>query len=689
MKNLLKRIISLSIAITVIGNILCLRSTAVFAQSRTQKYNTNYTLGNNPVENLIAVAEAQAGMTKSDLGYTEAWCADFVSDCAILAGLDDIIPGDPYCGTLYNNIIDADGTEVATPQRGDIVFYYCTASSCPNSGKPWVHVGIMLDSTNTIEGNRGGCVSYGGGSYTDCNGHTVASGVVTRKYVRPAYNSGPICGYDSPQENATITGSSFRFAGWIQAEKQITDITCSINDGQAYVKALLYTRPDVPNATAFLIEEVSTRYFHGGTNYVSVCVGYSDGTAETVARRSIVFPSTICGYDTPTDNEIIDNSTFRFQGWVEAPKDISSITCSINDGQAYVNALLYTRPDVPNATAFLIEKVDSELLHFGDNYVSVCVNYTDGTAETVAKRTVNKRYTAAVDTPLGGQFITEDTFPFRGWVLSNKSIKSIKCNLNNGSKYYTASMYKREDVPDADAYSVKIPKSELNNYENALSIYVEYNDGTTMNLNKTIVYKAELADMGSGFDGNIYAVGSKKLLTADSSDNIVINSDNSSNNQLWTFNRNNDGTYTIVSKANNKVIDNYSGTGTTESNVQVYESNGSNAQKWQILKSTGDYFYFVPVCSSTCCLDVYGNYIDDGTNVRLHTYIGSTNTAQQFKILRKDIADINSDGNVDKTDSALLLKYISGTNVEINEYVADVNEDDNIDVLDAIAILNR
>ncbi len=167
--------------------------TANATQSRTSYFSTSYTLTGNGADDIVSVALAQKGKTKSQMGYTEAWCADFVSDCAKLAGLSDIIPADGYCGNLYNNIKSVGGVEVSTPQKGDIIFYYCNASSCPNSGKPWVHVGIMTSATSSIEGNSGGQVTYKSTiSYTDCNGHTynhAGTNLVIVKYLRPNYNS--------------------------------------------------------------------------------------------------------------------------------------------------------------------------------------------------------------------------------------------------------------------------------------------------------------------------------------------------------------------------------------------------------------------------------------------------------------------------------------------------------------------
>ena len=208
MKSILGKYIHFYFVMVIIISVLSISSLTVNAtQSKSENYNTSYSLGSNKVENLIIVAQAQLGRTKTQLGYTEAWCADFVSDCAKLAGLSDIIPANGYCGTLYTNIINSGGYEVSSPQRGDIVFYYCKATSCPNNGAPWVHVGIMVDSVNSIEGNYGGKVSLVSGSYTDANGHTLASGTITRKFVRPNYIN-----YTTPPINVVADLEKSNFA---------------------------------------------------------------------------------------------------------------------------------------------------------------------------------------------------------------------------------------------------------------------------------------------------------------------------------------------------------------------------------------------------------------------------------------------------------------------------------------------
>ena len=73
---------------------------------------------------VINVAMAQVGKTGAQLGYSEQWCADFVSDCADLAGQGSAIPRNGYCPSLQNAIINAGGYNVSvnTARKGDIAF---------------------------------------------------------------------------------------------------------------------------------------------------------------------------------------------------------------------------------------------------------------------------------------------------------------------------------------------------------------------------------------------------------------------------------------------------------------------------------------------------------------------------------------------------------------------------------------
>lgn len=55
-------------------------------QNRTKNFNKSYETGSTKAETMLNIAKAQIGKSGENLGYTEDWCADFVSDCAAWAG---------------------------------------------------------------------------------------------------------------------------------------------------------------------------------------------------------------------------------------------------------------------------------------------------------------------------------------------------------------------------------------------------------------------------------------------------------------------------------------------------------------------------------------------------------------------------------------------------------------------------
>ena len=97
--------------------------------------------------------------------YTDAWCATFVSACAIKTGMTDIIPTECGCGEmvkLFQKLGEWDENDARTPNAGDIIFYdWQDSGSGDNQGAP-DHVGIVekvSGSTITvIEGNKNDAV---------------------------------------------------------------------------------------------------------------------------------------------------------------------------------------------------------------------------------------------------------------------------------------------------------------------------------------------------------------------------------------------------------------------------------------------------------------------------------------------------------------------------------------------------
>ena len=183
--------------------------------------STDYTLTGNQAQDVLAVAKAQIGKTKSDFGWTVDWCGYFAGWCGYTAGAD--FPSsktywangrmltywfvknnkgkfyyfrDGNYDSLVSHHSDLDSAALGrciksnrnsfTPQKGDIIlFLWNNAGSSVN----WSHVGLVD--------------SYSGGTITTVEGN-VSDKVVktTRKlsdtqvvaFIRPNYkdNSKPV-----------------------------------------------------------------------------------------------------------------------------------------------------------------------------------------------------------------------------------------------------------------------------------------------------------------------------------------------------------------------------------------------------------------------------------------------------------------------------------------------------------------
>lgn len=108
---------------------------------------TNFKMTGDPVTDMVNIATLQIGRTQAQIGYYEPWCDNFISDCAIWAGQESVIPQGSTVGNFLDNLLNAGATPVSTPQAGDIIIYKCTETN------DYCHTALMTDSTNSIHGN--------------------------------------------------------------------------------------------------------------------------------------------------------------------------------------------------------------------------------------------------------------------------------------------------------------------------------------------------------------------------------------------------------------------------------------------------------------------------------------------------------------------------------------------------------
>lgn len=141
--------------------------------------------------------------------YTDAWCATFVSACAIKAGVTDILPTECGCEpmvNLFKGLGEWVENDAYVPSAGDVIFYdWDDSGSGDNTG--WTdHVGIVesCDGKNivVIEGNKNNAVGR----------RTIA---VNGKYIR---------GFGVPKYTSKATDTS-------TAKKSIDEIAQEVIQG--------------------------------------------------------------------------------------------------------------------------------------------------------------------------------------------------------------------------------------------------------------------------------------------------------------------------------------------------------------------------------------------------------------------------------------------------------------------------
>lgn len=180
MKRKLSKSLSIILTITIVISVI------IFAPVTVNAANT--------ADSIVDIARAEIGNSyyQKYNGHKNAWCADFVTWCAKQAGVSSIF-GSSSCYSMYEGM-KGSCERVYSPQKGDIVFFYC--NKCSTTAGKWCHVGIMEDSTYSIEGNNwsdGTSKVQRGKSYNH-NGnlgyrHGDSSGCITRIYLRPNYDN--------------------------------------------------------------------------------------------------------------------------------------------------------------------------------------------------------------------------------------------------------------------------------------------------------------------------------------------------------------------------------------------------------------------------------------------------------------------------------------------------------------------
>ncbi len=139
-------------------------------------------------------------------------------------------------------------------------------------------------------------------------------------------------------------------------------------------------------------------------------------------------------------------------------------------------------------------------------------------------------------------------------------------------------------------------------------------------------------DLGNDFYALInYQPGWKTIGQADNGNvELVYESLETIDRVLWHFTKNSDGTYTITSMLNGKVLEVAGASAAERANVQCYPANGSSAQKWHISWNVQNSSYYLRADCTSKVMDLDNGNTSEGNNI--HMYNQNSTEAQRFAI---------------------------------------------------------
>lgn len=118
--------------------------------------------------------------------------------------------------------------------------------------------------------------------------------------------------------------------------------------------------------------------------------------------------------------------------------------------------------------------------------------------------------------------------------------------------------------------------------------------------------------------------------------NIQIYTSNGTAAQQWQVKAVGNGYYTLTSKASGMVLDTYRNNPPSGQNVMQSIQYGYTSEQWKFQDAGDGYYYVIPRSNEGLCLDVYAANNSDGTNVQVYT--ANQSVAQKWKLTQIDQA---------------------------------------------------
>ena len=213
------------------------------------------------------------------------------------------------------------------------------------------------------------------------------------------------------------------------------------------------------------------------------------------------------------------------------------------------------------------------------------------------------------------------------------------CNDDGSFTFINCNSGKALDVPNANASDFTQLQLFESNASSAQRWVVEGGFSTS----RDRINQFALEHKGTIAEG-VYAIASAsapmQVVDVDNgshanSANVQLFATNGSNAQRWSISEDDEGYLTITNLESGKVIDVANGSKDNGTNIQQFEANNSYAQKWIAVK-TGDSFVFYSALAENKVMDLWNGGVANGTNVNLFESNGTQ--AQKYKLFSKQQA---------------------------------------------------
>ena len=233
-------------------------------------------------------------------------------------------------------------------------------------------------------------------------------------------------------------------------------------------------------------------------------------------------------------------------------------------------------------------------------------------------------------------------------------------------------------------YQISASQLGVGKYSAYFSVY---NGSGSVDTERVTFYIYNPENLGTDFYAYIINTEAWKMLTNESDNNVVMHNETGYAEQIWKFTKNSDNSYKIINCKTGKALD----SGGANGNVYTYDDCDNDYQSWYICGESGAY-YLKPK-NSDKVLDITSGSVNDGANVQIYDWNGTT--AQKFQIWKLDytpilLGDLNSDNTLTTADAVLLQRHLLGedTLTQNQWQAADLNADGTVNGFD-LALLRQ